>query len=875
MPEITQQLKTALADRYVIERQLGQGGMATVYLARDLKHNRNVALKVLLPELAAVIGADRFLKEIEVTANLQHPHILPLHDSGEADTFLYYVMPYVEGETLRDKIKREKQLSVEEAVELTRSVASALDYAHRHDVIHRDIKPENVLLHDGQAQVADFGIALALSHAGGQRLTETGLSIGTPHYMSPEQAMGDRELDARSDVYSLGAMLYEMLAGDPPYTGSTAQAIVAKVITEKAAPVTAARPTTPPHVAASIEKALEKLPADRFSSAAQFAEALANPAFTMPREATPGAQKPASLWNPLSMATSLLAGVFLVLATWALMRPEPPGPVTRFAVLFDEDQALYYSGGGNPARIAITPDGSELVYVGVDSAVPVVDDRFSSSVGQVSWKLWHRSFEQLRAAPLPGTERAWRPAMSPDGEQVAFLVPDGAWQIRVISLAGGPPITALDSGVQGSVSWGPNDELYFVAGDGRTLRRVPASGGPPEDVLVLDSVASGLEFENPHVLPGGKGIVVTAVPVGATRLSDLEVRVVDLESGETRASVAAVEGEYAASGHLVYVTATGTLMAAPFDMGSLTLTGRPTALFEGVEVRLGGATDMSLSTAGTLVYTTDGLNVPEQVVWVAPSGTTELIDPDWVRDVEFEGLSVSPDGTRLAIQIVTEGRSDVWIKQLDRGPLSRLTFGGTENGIPTWSPDGRYVAFGSLRDGDWSTWIKRSDGSGVEEPLVDLDRNIWETQWSSDGEWLVISVNGPPGTDDIMGLHVGVDSAPVPLVADEFEEFEPALSPDVNWLAYVSDESGQSEVYVRPFPNTDSGKWQISTDGGAEPVWSPDGETLYYRSPDFQSIMAADMSSGPNAVTRRVHVQPPVRRRPRRPLRDVRARRHR
>jgi serine/threonine protein kinase len=234
MSEITARLSTAIADRYRIERELGAGGMATVYLAHDVKHERKVALKVLRPELAAVIGAERFLAEIKVTANLQHPHILPLHDSGEADTFLYYVMPYVEGETLRDKIDREKQLGVEEAVEITRSVAAALDYAHRQNVIHRDIKPENILLHDGQALVADFGIALALSHAGGARLTETGLSIGTPHYMSPEQAMGDRELDARSDVYSLGAMLYEMLAGDPPYTGSTAQAIVAKVITEKA-----------------------------------------------------------------------------------------------------------------------------------------------------------------------------------------------------------------------------------------------------------------------------------------------------------------------------------------------------------------------------------------------------------------------------------------------------------------------------------------------------------------------------------------------------------------------------------------------------------------------------------------------------------------
>jgi serine/threonine-protein kinase len=261
-------LQAALADRYRLDRELGAGGMATVYLAHDVRHGRPVALKLLRPELAAVIGAERFLAEIRTTANLQHPHILPLFDSGEADGFLFYVMPFVEGESLRDRLNREKQLPVGEAVRVAVEVASALDYAHRHGVIHRDIKPENILLHDGQALVADFGIALAASKAGSTRMTETGMSLGTPHYMSPEQAMGEREIGPRSDVYALGAVTYEMLAGDPPFLGSTAQAIVAKVITEKPPPLTAARDTVPPAVAAAVHQALAKLPADRFASAA-------------------------------------------------------------------------------------------------------------------------------------------------------------------------------------------------------------------------------------------------------------------------------------------------------------------------------------------------------------------------------------------------------------------------------------------------------------------------------------------------------------------------------------------------------------------------------------------------------------------------------
>ena len=272
--EATTRLNASLGGRYTIERELGVGGMATVYLADDLKHERKVALKVLKPELAAVVGAERFLAEIKTTANLQHPHILPLFDSGEADSFLFYVMPFVEGESLRERLDREKQLPIDEAVHIAGAVASALDYAHRRGVIHRDMKPGNVLLHDGEPVVADFGIALAVSAAGGARLTETGLSLGTPYYMSPERAAGDRQLDARADVYSLAAMLYEMLSGEPPYTGGTAQAILAKVLTERVTPIRQRRDTVPGHIEAALERGLAKLPADRFRSSGDFRDAI-------------------------------------------------------------------------------------------------------------------------------------------------------------------------------------------------------------------------------------------------------------------------------------------------------------------------------------------------------------------------------------------------------------------------------------------------------------------------------------------------------------------------------------------------------------------------------------------------------------------------
>ena len=455
MQNVTEELRTALIDRYVIESELGEGGMATVYLAHDSKHNRKVALKVMKPELAAMIGAERFLKEIEVTANLQHPHILPLHDSGEAQGFLYYVMPFVEGETLRAKLDREKQFAIDDAVELTRAISAALDYAHRQGVIHRDIKPENILLVEGQPQVADFGIALAVSQAGGTRLTETGLSIGTPQYMSPEQAMGDRELDARSDVYSVGAMLYEMLTGDPPYMGSTAQAIVAKVITEHAPPVTATRDTVPPNVAAAVDKALAKLPADRFTTAAQFAEALVTPgfsSFTTPASIPSAAASRTNRALPGAVAVAALA---TVLAGWGWLRPRPalPVQVSRLAVTFPEGQALQRTALG--FRFALSPDGTTLAYVGP---------------GDTQSMLWLRRFDQLNASPFPGSEGGFNPSFSPDGSAILFIT-EQPRSLKLASLASGSVVTVVDSGLGSSgAAWGDDGYLYMDADFGGLVR---------------------------------------------------------------------------------------------------------------------------------------------------------------------------------------------------------------------------------------------------------------------------------------------------------------------------------------------------------------------------------------------------------------------
>jgi len=467
MTQSVERLTAALADRYRIERELGAGGMATVYLAHDVRHDRKVALKVLRPELAAVIGGERFLAEIKTTANLQHPHILSLFDSGEVDGRFFYVMPYVEGESLRDRLTREHQLPVDEAVRIAREVADALEYAHRHGVIHRDIKPENILLHGGHAQVADFGIALAVSRSeGGSRMTETGMSLGTPYYMSPEQAMGEREITAKSDVYALGCVLYEMLTGEPPFTGPTAQAIIARVVTEEPRSLVLQRKTIPPHVEAAVETALAKLPADRFATAAEFADALAHPERTLPATRVLAAFGGAgagrwrrSFWAAAGAALGLGG---LAAWGWARAREATRQPPSWQYISLGDTVTL---GTTNPA-FALSPDGSSLVFA---------DDRQND-------RLWLKRRGVLDPVPIPGTERAQNAVFSPDGEWIAFVVDNHLKKVRA---TGGPTLTLGDSVAAGfgGAAWLDDGTLVYVTPTLQGLRRVSAAGGPSRVVL--------------------------------------------------------------------------------------------------------------------------------------------------------------------------------------------------------------------------------------------------------------------------------------------------------------------------------------------------------------------------------------------------------
>jgi len=823
-------LTAALAGRYRIDRELGRGGMATVYLAHDVRHDRHVALKVLRPELAAVIGADRFLQEIRVTANLQHPHILALFDSGKSDGFLYYVMPYVDGESLRARLSREKQLPIDEAITIARAVASALDYAHRHGVIHRDIKPENILLHDGQPVVADFGIALAVSSAGGSRLTETGLSLGTPHYMSPEQATGDRDLDGRTDIYSLAAVLYEMLTGDPPHTGATVQAVIAKLVTEEPRSLVAQRSTVPLPVDRAVRKALAKLPADRFATAAQLAGALVGTDVTDgERAAVPTPLRSVSnavrRWlhrNRALAATAGVAVVAIVAAVSGWLRPVgtvTPRSVVWFRIPVPPEEQYSTALGTN---LALSPDGRTLAFV---------------SLGLNDRAILVRSVDQLGVRPLAGTSSAQRPFVSPDGEWVGFVSSDG--RLRRVPVSGGPPQAISPVGGVGDVSWGDREVIVFSSLTDPGLFRVSSQGGEPARIATPDTARGETAYRHPHVLPGSQAAVFT---VWSRSVADAQLAVIDIETGAiTRLGLAGTDATYVPPGLLFFGSAGGSLYAVSFDPERRAVLGEPRPVLDDIIIQGSGAIELALSPSGTLAYLSG--SAMGRLVIVDSNGA---VTPVRAEDRTYSSPRFSPTGSSLAMDISDGVGTDIWIHRFDTGAMSRLTFVG-ENIRPAWSPDGGRIAYSTTRDGRRSVYASAADGSGEAERLVGTENEIWEAIWANDGHGLVIRQNHPSSGRDLWSVALDDDRALSPILTTEFSEDAPALSPDGRWLAYASNATGQTEVYVRPM--TGGGQWQISTGGGSEPVWSPRADRLYYRSGN--ALVAAQVRTATTFVLER------------------------
>jgi serine/threonine-protein kinase len=800
MTDMLGRLTASLADRYVIERELGAGGMATVYLAHDVRHDRKVALKVLKPELAAVLGAERFVVEIKTTAALQHPHILPLFDSGTADGFLFYVMPYIQGETIRDKLSRETQFGVDEAVRIAREVADALDYAHRQGVIHRDIKPENLLLHDGRAMVMDFGIALALSAAAGGRMTETGLSLGTPHYMSPEQATAEKVLTPRSDVYSLASVLYEMLTGNPPHVGASAQQIIMKIITEPVQPVTVLRKSVPPHVSAALARALEKLPADRFESAKAFGDALASEGFSYGTAAAsvgPSVRRsvgPSARRSVLALSWIIaIAAVVVAVLGWMRRAPEPP--LRRFDLAFGAVVPVPNT------EVVISPDGTMLALAGRVGTEEAIYLRHLD--GDPEFR------------KLAGTETGTQPAFSPDNQWIVFRKTSDHSLVK-ISVGGGGAVTLVPPGKVDPYlpHWGTSDQIVFSGPTGHF--RISATGGEP---VPLPKVAGRAIF----LLPDGSGILHTTA--GQVALYDFK----------TDSSVVLIPGGRAAlyvpTGHILYSTPDGGLFAVRFDLARRLVQGSPVRVLE----RVGG----QLSTRGYSVSAT-GVLVQYDAEGTQSRGANRLVIVDPGRGVDTVRLPpgrrayprFSRDGRSIAMEVFADARNgatDIYTLDLVTGTYTQLTFEG-DNDEPVWSPDGKRILFDkevATNPAREELFIKPADNSGPERRLTTLASvEIGAEQWIDD-KTLLFDAQVPGRAGDVFTVGADSGSVPVPYLQSPFNEIEPRLSPDRRLLAFTSNETGGNQIWMRDFP-VPQGKWNISVGAGRAARWSPDGRFVYF-----------------------------------------------
>src|SRR5262245_42657897 len=744
MNEPRTRLAAALADRYRFARELGQGCTATVYLSQDPRHHRQVAIKLMRPELSAVIGAERFLSEIRTTANLQHPHILPLFDSGEVDGVLYYAMPFVEGESLRDRLSREKQLPVSDAVRIATEVASALDYAHRHGVIHRDIKPENILLHDGSALVADFGIALAASKAGGTRITETGMSVGTPHYMSPEQAMGEREITARSDIYALGAVTYEMLIGEPPFSGPTAQAIVAKVLTEEPRPLIPRRRSISPEVEATVLTALEKLPADRFGTAHEFAAALtADQVAVRTGARARAAPAAAPRWSRLALlavGVALVAGAYLLGARRSGGAAPPMVFGSTAKVTWDPVMEVLP---------AISPDGKTVAYAKASPA---------------RMRVFVRPVAGGRDIALSDdtTQVQSHPHWSPDGSRVLFLERGGVVSAPATGGAETAEVPPGSSGPVISAAWAPDGKrIAYVVGDSVFLHE---AGGQSRGLARVYEAHGCAWSPNAEYLACASGNAIALTPgtlfgnaspsqVVSVRVQD--GRVVPL----TDSLFANLSPVWSPDGHWIYYVSN---RYGPRDIFAQPMAGGAP---HGPALRLTtglNAHTISLSADGRRLAYGD-LEV-ESGAWSVPipahppvlsSSAIQL-----THGSQFvETTLLSRDGRWLYYDSDLSGNMDLYRMALPNGAPERLTSDSSDDFWPEPSPDGREVAFHSWRSGSRDIWVMPLDGGPLQRVTSSPAQEAM-AMWSPDGNRLAYAIFGVGGIYTVRRVN-GVWQKPV------------------------------------------------------------------------------------------------------------------
>ena len=807
----------------VIEK-IGQGGMGVVYRAQDTNLSRDVAIKVLPEQFTQdPQRLARFEREAKLLASLNHPNIAAIHSFEHSDDIHFLVLELVEGETLADLLTK-GPVPVEKTLELCQQIAEGVEAAHEKGVIHRDLKPANVkVTPEGKVKILDFGLAKAFegevpvtdisqSPTLTEEMTRAGVILGTAAYMSPEQAKG-KPVDKRTDIFAFGCVLYELLTGKRAFEGETVTETLAKVL--EGEPDWNALPgVLPSTIRFLISRCLQKDPAKRLQhidgARILIEEALTGAVNASAIEVSGATQAP--LWRrAIPWSVAAVAVVVAGLAWWSLT-PLEPKPLRKF-VLTPSPSAPLVNRGGND--LAISPDGRQVIY------------RSSSQ------QLYLRSLDELVDRPIPGTEGAAGQAFfSPDGDSLAFFADS---KLKKVSLMGGPPITLSDAPPTGRTgSWDDEGTIVFSAGRGTVtvLYQVSAAGGEPELLATPNADDGEIRYVTPHVLTDGENVLFS---INSGPGIPYQIAVLSLETKEQKTILAnGRQAHYVPTGHLVYEQGSGTLMAVPFDLARLEVTGDPVPVLEGVRQAAGGSVDYSLSTEGTLVYVPSGENVASTLVWVDREGTERLVTQE---KRGYSSPDISPDGKQVALQMIEDtGNLNVWTYDFDGDSFSRLTFEGTRNGSPTWSPDGEWIMFQGGDPGARGLARQRADRSGSVERLTTSSIAQIPGSWSPDGRVLALTLQ--PGDTDIALFSMEDDSEPQPFIQSSTWECCPMFSPDGQWLAYVSEDTGQPGVYVRPYPEPDV-KWLVSgEEGGSEPVWSPDGTELFYRSDNKMMVVS-------------------------------------